>query len=106
MAWSSAERADGGLKRAPGCIPELLLPFLIEAGRLELVAECGVVDRVELHSFRSQLLLQGVVEGCNIGALGDAGRIDMLCNDRLNVLRQLVPIALVRQEPEAVPHMI
>src|SRR5256885_15706563 len=98
--------ADGLFQALPSLVAVLTLPSRVEAGGAQLVAERGHVGLVEGKALAGQFLLQPGIQLGDVLALLDGRRVDVLGDDGPDILRQLFPRASVRQEPEAVPHMV
>src|SRR5215475_202198 len=94
------------LKQRPGFLAVSLLPFAVEAGGDELVAERVVVDLVEFEAAFLQFRLQRGVHVFHLGALTNRLFVDVALDDLAQVRGNTVPHALVRENPESVPHVV
>src|SRR5207302_4878705 len=100
-----AELADFVLEDRPGGCAELLLPALVEAAA-ELGAEARHVGIVEDQAALREPLAQLAVEVVGIGALRRDVLLHVALDDLLDLLRQRVPEAQIREQVEARPHVV
>src|SRR4051812_46351866 len=98
--------ADGLFEQIPGLIAVFAFPLSVEAGRAQLFAERSYRRLVEGQALAGEFLLQAGIELCDIGALVDRSRVDVLGYDGADVLRHFFPCAAVGEEPKAVPHVV
>src|SRR4029077_12603869 len=102
----SRELTHRFLQEAPRLLAIFAFPFGIKAGGTQLVTERRGIGPIKNKALRSEVLLQASIELGDIVALLETGGVDMLGHDGADIVRQVLPRALVGQEPEAVPHVI
>src|SRR5260370_2261784 len=102
----SRELTHRSLQEAPCFLAIFALPFSIKAGGTKLAAEgCGI-GPIKNKALRSEVLLQAGIELRDILALLQTGGVDVLGHNGADIIRQVLPSALIGQEPKAVPHVI
>src|ERR1043165_3847987 len=82
------DRAGEFLQRGPGLVAVFRLPLLVEAGRLQLVAEGLRLDLDELHASSGEVGLEGFVLLEDVGALVERGLVEVLRDHVTHVGRQ------------------
>src|SRR4051812_47119304 len=87
----SGQLADGPFEQAPGFIAEAGLPLAVEAGVAKLGAEAIGRRLGERKSLCLEVGLHGGVERLDVVALFQAGIVDGIGDDRLEVARQRFP---------------
>ena len=87
----SGQLADGAFEQRPGLVAEAVLPLVVEAGVAQLGAEAVRRGLGERQALGLQVGLHGCVERLDVVALLQAGIVDGVGDDRLEVGRQALP---------------
>src|SRR5262249_11125348 len=101
----SRELTHRFLKEAPSLVAVLALPFGVKAGRTKFVAERRRIGPIEDEALSGQILLQIGIELSDAVALFQTRGIDVLSDNRADIIGQALPGALIGEEPEAIPHV-
>src|SRR4051794_12259618 len=102
----SGQLADGAFEQPPGFIAEAGLPLGVEAGVAQLGTEAIGCRLGEREPLRLEVRLHGCVEGLDVVSLFQAGIVDGVGDDRLDVAGQRFPGPAIGDEPEAVPDVV